>query len=182
LSFLPVIFRNYEYQIELQRSPRSTLPPSPPFNSVRISSSAIETETRLRWFVIWPSVYHNSFFNATSPANRQIPTQVTGAVAEAITLRLFQTAFDARNIEKISEKPRSKTADFAMDIRWNGVILHSLVESKGSNSPGGGSWQQLRGARRQLLLTEGDRPEPIDAKFACLVWFRERRINLVEVI
>ncbi len=175
------MFRQYDYQVEISLPSGSNLSNVPHTISVRISSASIETETKLRWFILRPAIYHNAFFNSTSPANRQIPTQVTGAIAEAVTLRLFQTLFNAHNIEKISEKPRSMTADFAMDINWNGHELHSLVESKGSNMPGGGSWAQLHDARKQLYLTEGDRPEPIDAKFACLVSFREKRIELVEV-
>lgn len=182
LSFLPIRFRSYDYQVDLQRAPGSTLPPHPNIPPARITSSSIETETKLRWFIIRPSMYHYAFFHATSPANLQIPTQVTGGVAEAITLRVFEIAFNANNIEPISEKPRSKTADFAMDIQWSGLFIHVLVESKGSNAPAGGSWRQLHGARRQLLNTEEDRPEHIDAKFASLVSFRRRRIALVEVI
>ena len=177
---LPIIFKHYDYRFEISLASGTNLASiSPP--TVRISSAAIETETKLRWFIIRPAVYHNAFFNASSPANRQIPTQVTGAIAEAVTLRLFQTLFSARNIEKISERPSSMTADFAMDINWNSSLIHCLVESKGSNMPGGGSGAQLYAAREQLRNTEADRPETIDAKFATLVYFREKVVRVIGV-
>ena len=88
---VPILFKQYDYQVQISLPENTTLPSISPRTPVRISSASIETETKLRWFIIRPAIYHNAFFYSLSPANRQIPTQVTGAIAEAVTLRLFQT-------------------------------------------------------------------------------------------
>jgi hypothetical protein len=105
---------------------------------------------------------------------------VLGAVAESVTLRLFQNLYQARDIIKISERPDSKTADFAMDIVRNGLALHCLVESKGSNSDDMNQ-TQLNHAREQLEVTEAFHTPRADAKFASLVCFKSKKIVVVEV-
>jgi len=150
--------------------------------NIRISAASIETETMLRWYIIHPALYHDSFYTSTIPAHLQIPTQVTGAIAEAVTLRLFHELYAAHNVVKIRERPSSKTADFAMDIVRDGQPQHCLVESKGSNSPRTGiSSVQLDQAWEQLQLTGEVYDPPPDAKFASLVSFRNRTITVIEV-
>lgn len=117
-----------------------------------------------------------------TPAHLQIPTQVTGAIAEAVTLRLFHMLYAAHNVVKIKERPSSKTADFAMDIVRNGHHQYCLVESKGSNSPRTGiSSVQLDQALDQLQLTAEAHDPPPDAEFASLVSFRNKTITVIEV-
>ena len=137
----------------------------------------------LRWYIIHPALYHHSFYSAMIPAHLQIPTQVTGAIAEAVTLRLFHQLYVAHNVVKIRERPSSKSADFAMDIVRDGHPQHCLVESKGSNSPRRGiSPLQLNQAWEQLQITRAAHDPPPDAMFASLVSFRNRTIRVIEVL
>jgi hypothetical protein len=95
----------------------------------------IENETKTYWWIYLPASYHDSFYHIRFGPPREVPTQVTGAVAEALSLIIMRKLFQARNIARITPRPSSRTADFEMDIIENGKQVHALVESKGSNRP-----------------------------------------------
>jgi hypothetical protein len=95
----------------------------------------IENETNIYWWIYLPASYHDSFYHIRFHPPREVPTQVTGAVAEALSLIVMKKMFQAKNIDRITPRPSSRTADFEMDIVENGQQVHALVESKGSNRP-----------------------------------------------
>lgn len=98
-----------------------------------VNTFEIENETNTYWWIYLPASYHDSFYHVRFDPPREVPTQVTGAVAEALSLIIMRDLFQATNIYRITTRPSSRTADFEMDIIENGKRIHALVESKGSN-------------------------------------------------
>src|SRR5438132_2000837 len=104
---IPILRKTYPYTVELCTYTFGTRPQIMSKSTVDLDAAGLETETKSRWYILRPAVYHDSFYHAKAPANRQVPSQVTGAIAEAVTLRLFEKLYKATNIEKISERPNS---------------------------------------------------------------------------
>ena len=123
-------------------------------------------------------MYHDAFYYGTSPADVEIPTQVTSSIAESVTTRLFKKMFRADGILKIRERPSSKTADFFMTILWNGARTDCLVETKASHG-----WTpntvQLSQARVQLGVSGNFFNTQL--KFACIVYFNIKTIVIFQV-
>ena len=125
----------YDYEIKqfsfsagkLQRNGRSS--------TATVRAIEIENETNVYWWIYLPASYHDSFYHIRFHPPREVPTQITGGVAEALSLIVMKKLFQAKNIARITPRPSSRTADFEIDIVENGQQVHALVESKGSNRP-----------------------------------------------
>jgi hypothetical protein len=174
---------NYDYSIELFKYQDEANINSVWTRTAQITSQRIDTETKARWHIIWPSFYHCDFYYGLAPINLQIPTQITGGIAESITLSVFKIVFAANKILKISERPSSKTADFSLEINRNGAYEECIVESKGSNSKYSFNSRQLEQAIRQLIDTSAKLPQyKVATKFASIVSFQSQSVRIYEVI
>lgn len=151
--------------------------------SARITSQMIDTEIKARWRIIWPSFYQSDFYYGFAPINLQIPTQITGGIAESITLSIFKIVFAANKILKISERPSSETMDFSMNINIKGTYEECNVESKGPNSKYSFNNRQLEQAIKQLNDTYVKLPQYMGAtKFASIVSFKTQSVRIYEVV
>ena len=65
----------YDYSIELFKYQDEDNVNSIWTKSAQITSQRIDTETKARWHIIWPSFYHSDFYYGLAPINLQIPTQ-----------------------------------------------------------------------------------------------------------
>jgi len=101
--------------------------------SITVGAIEIEYQTDNHWWIFLAANYHDSFYYANFDPTKAIPTQVTGAVGESLAIVFMQRLYYARNVRRITPHPSSKAADFEMDINLNGQVVHTLVESKGSN-------------------------------------------------
>jgi len=125
----------YNYTIEQFSLVTGLLIPVMPPSTTTVGALEIEMETKIYWWIYLPANYHDSFYHTSFNSNKAIPTQVTGAVGEALALVIMRKMFQAKNVRRITPHPSSKSADFEMDIIENGKQVHALVESKGSNRP-----------------------------------------------
>lgn len=101
--------------------------------TLTIGAIEIEYQTINHWWIYLASNYHDSFYYIYYDPVKSIPTQVTGAVGESLAVVIMKRLYRARNVIPITPHPSSRTADFQMDINLNGRMVHTLVESKGSN-------------------------------------------------
>ena len=144
----------------------------------------VELQTTKHWWVFEPSTYHDSFFHDWVDHSMEIPTQVSGAIGEALTIIAMERLFQARNIEKVTPHPSSKSADFIMDINLGGNTVTSLVEAKGSNrNLSRPDTATIAYAASQLLVTRAALASAyaITKGFALQIAFSSRRIFVVEV-
>jgi len=125
----------YDYQIKEFTLSAGNLQSVGPSSTSTVGAAEIEFETKGYWHILLPASYHDSFYHMRFHPPREVPTQVTGAVAEALSLIIMKKLFKAKKIERITSRPSSRTADFEMDIVENGQQVHAFVESKGSNRP-----------------------------------------------
>lgn len=136
IVFPPLIATpQYDYKIRQFSFLFGKLQPVGRSSTSTVRAIEIENETNIYWWIYFPASYHDSFYHIRFGPPREVPTQVTGAVAEALSLIVMKRLFQAKNIDKITPRPSSKTADFEMDIVENRQQVHALVESKGSNRP-----------------------------------------------
>ena len=123
----------YDYAIRQYSLVSGSLQPIGKILKTTVTAIEVEMATKIYWLIYLPANYHDSFYHISFDSTKAIPTQVTGAVGEALTLVIMQKFYRAKNIVKITSTPSSKTADFEMDIIEKGQQVHALVESKGSN-------------------------------------------------
>jgi hypothetical protein len=126
---------SYNYTIEHFSLVTGSLIPVSPSTTTNLGALEIEMETKIYWWIYLPANYHDSFYHTYFNSNKAVPTQVTGAVGEALALVIMRKVFQAKNVRRITPHPSSKSADFEMDIIENGKWVHAYVESKGSNRP-----------------------------------------------
>jgi hypothetical protein len=132
---------------------------------------------------IWPSFYPSDFYYGFATINLQIPTHITGGIAESITLSIFKIVFAANKILKISERPSSETKDFSMNIKIKGTYEECIVESKGSTPNYSFNNRQLEQAIKQLNDTSVKLPQYMGAmKFASKVSFKTQSVRIYEVV
>jgi len=145
-----------------------------------ISALEIELEAIRYWWIYLPSNYHDSFYYTYFNPTQAIPTQVTGAVSDSISLIIMRALYQAKNILKITPHPSSKSADFEMDIIENGQTVHAIVESKGSNrrlhQP---PWRVVSDGARQLLATR--HIHPASSGFLIITSYPTRNCFLIKV-
>jgi hypothetical protein len=150
--------RTYGYDIRQFQLFGDSLQPTTSFPTT-IDAIEIEMQTNSHWWIYLAADYHNSFYYTLFDSSRAIPTQVTGAVGEAMALVIMEKLYQAANIIRITPHPSSQSADFEMDIIESGQSVHALVESKASNvvlnNP---PMQTVSSGLSQLLATRRCRP------------------------
>ena len=182
MSLETIIRRSYQYNVKGYDYINGRLSVSAPDLLTQIFARDVEFETFNHWFVHRPSYYHEHFYASTVDMDKAIPTQITGAIGESVAVVLFTNLMLARNIQKIRERPSSKTADFSMDIQNGNRQEHILVESKGSNSVYSGPPSvPLSNAVQQLDETEAHHHRHVDRRFVVITCFPTHLIFQVEV-
>lgn len=130
-----IVNPSYDYTIKQFSLLTGSLQPIGAAYTTTVGALEIEMETKIYWWIYLPANYHDSFYHASFNSTKAIPTQVTGAVGEALALVIMRKLYQAKNVRRITPHPSSRSADFEMDIVENGQQVHALVESKGSNRP-----------------------------------------------
>jgi hypothetical protein len=146
----------------------------------------IELETTNHWWIFETATYHDSFFNNWVDPDMAIPTQVAGAVGEALAVLAMEKLWGARLVDKVTPHPSSRSADFWMQLdSRDGSLENILVESKATNARGNSpSRATVTYALSQLLDSQTAMERDgirIQRLFVIITAFRARTLFVVEV-